>query len=62
MKRPIKAAMLSLKGIRTDGPMAEDISLENQRRSKDVFSLNVDAHLDRMRMAGNKTDNRVEVN
>ena len=37
-KHPLKALKVWLKGIRTDGPMAPDISLENQRAAeKDVF-------------------------
>lgn len=38
---PIKAAMVSLRGIRTDGPMAQDIDLSNQRPAKEVFSGHV---------------------
>ena len=38
---PIKAALVSIKGIRTDGPMAQDIDLSNQRPAKEVFSGHV---------------------
>jgi len=38
---PLKAAMVSLKGIRTEGPMAKDIDLSNQRPAKEVFSGHV---------------------
>jgi hopanoid biosynthesis associated radical SAM protein HpnH len=60
-KHPLKAAKIFLGGIRTTGPMAQDIPLDNQRRAKDVFDLNVDAQLSRMQKAGNKVDRHVEV-
>jgi hopanoid biosynthesis associated radical SAM protein HpnH len=56
VRHPIKAALVALRGVRTDGPMAQDISLENQRRAKDVFSLNVDQQLGRMKKAGNRVE------
>lgn len=56
VRHPIKAAMVALRGVKTDGPMAEDISLANQRRAKDVFSLNVDQQLGRMKQAGNRVE------
>lgn len=60
-KHPIKALKVFLGGIKTDGAMAEDISLANQRRAVDVFDLNVEGQLSRMAKAGNKIDKRVEV-
>jgi hypothetical protein len=39
--RPWKAAMVSLFGVRTDGPMAPDIPLDNQRPARYVFDANV---------------------
>ncbi len=39
--RPWRAAAVSLFGVRTDGPMAPDISLENQRPAEYVFDENV---------------------
>ncbi len=56
VRHPIKAALVALRGVKTDGPMAEDISLENQRRAKDVFSLNVEAQLGQMKQAGNRVE------
>jgi len=51
VRHPLKAAMVSLRGIRTDGPMATDISLANQRRAKDVFSGHVERQLAEIRKA-----------
>lgn len=39
---PIKALMVALKGVRTDGDMAPEISLENQRPAEFVFEALVD--------------------
>ncbi|MDA0239630.1 MAG: adenosyl-hopene transferase HpnH [Proteobacteria bacterium] len=39
---PIKALMVALKGVRTDGEMAPEISLENQRPAEFVFEALVD--------------------
>ena len=38
---PWKAALVALRGVRTEGPMAPDIPLENQRPAEYVFSRNV---------------------
>jgi hopanoid biosynthesis associated radical SAM protein HpnH len=56
VRHPIKAAMVALRGVRTDGPMAQDISLANQRRAKDVFNLNVEHQLSHMKKAGNRVE------
>jgi hypothetical protein len=56
VRHPLKAAKVALFGVKTDGPMAEDISLANQRRAKDVFSLNVDQQLGQMKKAGNRVE------
>ena len=45
MKHPLKALMVSLRGVRTDGPMAPDIPIDNQRPAKFVFSGHVDKML-----------------
>jgi hypothetical protein len=52
MKNPLKALAVSLRGVRTSGPMAKDISLDNQRPADFVFS----GHVDRM-LADIKTAN-----
>jgi hopanoid biosynthesis associated radical SAM protein HpnH len=38
---PLKALGVSLRGVRTDGPMAPDIPLDRQRSAQDVFSKHV---------------------
>jgi hopanoid biosynthesis associated radical SAM protein HpnH len=49
--KPWKLAKLALTGIRTDGPMAPDISLENQRPAQNVFSTHVEKALAEIRTA-----------
>jgi hopanoid biosynthesis associated radical SAM protein HpnH len=41
VRRPWKAALVALRGVRTEGPMAPNIPLENQRPAEYVFSRNV---------------------
>jgi hopanoid biosynthesis associated radical SAM protein HpnH len=41
VRRPWRAALVALRGVRTDGPMAPDIPLANQRPAEYVFSKNV---------------------
>jgi hopanoid biosynthesis associated radical SAM protein HpnH len=38
---PLKALAVSLRGVRTEGPMAPDIPLDRQRPAQDVFSRHV---------------------
>ena len=45
MKNPLKALAVSLRGVRTSGPMATDISLDKQRPADFVFSGHVDKML-----------------
>jgi len=42
VKRPWKLAKLAVKGIRTEGPMAQDIPLDKQRPAEYVFSRHVE--------------------
>jgi hopanoid biosynthesis associated radical SAM protein HpnH len=49
VSNPIKAAIVALRGVRTEGPMAPEISLENQRPPEFVFSRHVQAKLDEIR-------------
>jgi hopanoid biosynthesis associated radical SAM protein HpnH len=49
VKRPWKAAAVAMFGVKTDGPMAPEISLENQRPAEFVFSRNVAQKLDEIR-------------
>jgi hypothetical protein len=46
---PFKALWVSLRGIRTTGPMAPEISLANQRPAQYVFSSEVQKHLSEIR-------------
>jgi hopanoid biosynthesis associated radical SAM protein HpnH len=48
---PIKALLLSLRGIRSEGEMAPDVSLANQRPAEYVFSRHVEGKLDEIRQA-----------
>jgi len=45
MKRPLTALGVSLRGVRTTGPMAPDISRANERPAKYVFSSHVEKML-----------------
>jgi hopanoid biosynthesis associated radical SAM protein HpnH len=45
MKRPLTALSVSLRGVRTTGPMAPDISRANERPAKYVFSSHVEKML-----------------
>jgi hopanoid biosynthesis associated radical SAM protein HpnH len=49
VKHPLKALAVTLRGPRTEGPMAEDISIANQRPAKYVFSEHVDKKLAEIR-------------
>jgi hopanoid biosynthesis associated radical SAM protein HpnH len=45
LKRPLKALGVTMRGVRTDGPMAPDIPLDNQRPAEFVFSAHVERKL-----------------
>jgi len=45
VKHPLKALGVLVRGVRTDGPMAEDISLANQRPAEYVFAGHVEEKL-----------------
>jgi hopanoid biosynthesis associated radical SAM protein HpnH len=45
VKKPWKVAALTLKGIKTDGPMAPEIPLDGQRPAEYVFSRHVEQRL-----------------
>jgi hopanoid biosynthesis associated radical SAM protein HpnH len=49
MNNPLKALDLAINGVRTEGPMATDISLDNQRPAKFVFTGHVDQKLAEIR-------------
>jgi len=48
---PLKALKLSLRGVRTEGPMAPEIPLHRQRPAKFVFSRHVELKLGEIREA-----------
>ena len=49
MKHPLEALMIGLRGVKTEGPMAPEISLENQRPAQYVFDSNVQLTLSEIR-------------
>ena len=55
---PLKALMVSVRGIRTEGPMAPDVSLARQRPAEYVFGKHVETALKRIR-AGKKPTEEV---
>ncbi len=48
---PLKALMVGLRGVRTEGPMAPEIPLDNQRPAEYVFSRHVELKLREIRDA-----------
>jgi hypothetical protein len=56
MRRPLKALSVAARGVRTDGPMAKDISLDRQRPAEFVFSRHVDSKLAEIRAAETRTE------
>jgi hopanoid biosynthesis associated radical SAM protein HpnH len=48
-KNPLKAALVTLRGIRTKGPMKPDIPLDRQRPANFVFSAHVESKLAEIR-------------
>jgi hopanoid biosynthesis associated radical SAM protein HpnH len=49
LRNPLKAMRIALRGVRTDGPMAEEIPLEGQRPAEFVFSRHVELELAEIR-------------
>jgi hopanoid biosynthesis associated radical SAM protein HpnH len=49
LKHPLKALALALGGVKTEGPMAAEISLANQRPAKYVFDSQVQLRLSEIR-------------
>jgi hopanoid biosynthesis associated radical SAM protein HpnH len=54
LRTPLKAMWVALRGPRTDGPMAPEISLDRQRPAQYVFSENVQQKLSEIRAAETK--------
>ncbi len=48
IKHPLKAALVAIRGVKTDGPMAPDISLANQRPAEFSFSKHVEEKMAEM--------------
>ena len=48
IKHPLKAALVAIRGVKTDGAMAPDISLANQRPAEFVFSRHVEEKMAEM--------------
>ncbi|MBX9795744.1 adenosyl-hopene transferase HpnH [Sphingomonas sp.] len=59
IRKPWKLAKLAIEGIRTEGPMAPDIDLSNQRPAQDVYSSHVERELAKIREANPDADKRV---
>jgi len=56
VSKPWRAAAQAMRGIRTEGPMAPDIPLDNQRPAEYVFSRHVDQALTRIRARKKPTE------
>ena len=56
VKKPWKAALVALKGIKTDGPMAPEIPLDSQRPAEYVFSRHVEQRLAEIAEAEARTE------
>ena len=56
ISNPLKMLTVALRGIRTEGPMASEIPLENQRPAAYVHSLHVEREVQRIQ----KTEERTE--
>ncbi|MGB6758999.1 MAG: DUF3463 domain-containing protein, partial [Xanthobacteraceae bacterium] len=49
MKHPIEAMMIGLRGVKTEGPMAPEIDMSQQRPAQYVFDSNVQLTMSEMR-------------
>jgi hypothetical protein len=49
MKHPIEAMMIGLRGVKTEGEMAPEIDMSNQRPAQYVFDSNVQLTMSDMR-------------
>ena len=54
--RPLKALGVTLRGVRTEGPMAADIPLDKQRPAEFVFSAHVERKLAAIRSQESKSE------
>jgi hypothetical protein len=53
---PLKALAVSLRGVRTEGEMEPDVSLDQQRPAEYVFSRHVQHKLDEIRLQKSDRD------
>lgn len=51
IRHPLKMVALSRKGVRTEGPMAQDVDLTRARRAEDVYSSQLEAELAKINAA-----------
>ena len=56
VRHPIKALKVGALGVRTDGPMAPEISLSSQRPAEFTFSSNVERELAKIRVTERRTE------
>ena len=56
---PLKAAIVALRGVKTDGPMAPDIDLSKQRPAEFTFSRHVEHKMSEIK-AGNSNTTEIE--
>ena len=59
IRHPLKMFAIGRKGVRTSGPMAQDIDLSNQRPAQDVHSSHVERELEIIRKANPKASKHV---
>ena len=50
IRRPLEFLKVGMRGVNTEGPMAPDIDLSNQRRANDVHSSHVERELEKIRI------------
>jgi hopanoid biosynthesis associated radical SAM protein HpnH len=60
LNHPIKALLTGLRGVRTDGEMAPEISLDRQRPAQFLFSRHVEQKLAEIRETKEKTPRRAK--
>jgi hypothetical protein len=56
LSNPLSALWTALRGVRTAGPMAPEISLKQQRPAQFVFSRHVDKMLNEIHAAKSEAD------
>ena len=55
IKHPLKMLPILMKGIKTEGPMAPEISLANQRPAEFVFSRHVEKKMSEIKAGNSNT-------